>query len=125
MIVNINNVCSYCNLFILSRTSTLYPKVYSDFVFLMEAAVIANHYHDYCRHTDNGSHFCKSYYYIFIEKKITKFRSVNYINVLPCQKYPNILNDLTCVKKYLLFAVILIIKLISNKTGLTVSYYRI
>lgn len=128
MITDINNVCICYNLFILFRANTLLIKVYSKFVSTIKATVIVDNNSNYCRHTDNSSHFCKSCYSITVKKKIPKFGSAKYINVLPCQKYSDIFNDLTSVKKAFITCTHLVMSVIKLKPSgfrSTVLYYWI
>ncbi|WP_375449087.1 DUF6570 domain-containing protein [uncultured Nostoc sp.] len=65
---------------------------------------------------------------MIIEKKIPKFGSANCINVSPCQKYPDILSDLTPVEEAFIACahpVMLIIKLRPSGSGSSALYYRI
>lgn len=101
-------------------------KIYLNFVLAIEAAVIINNNHDYFAYIDNRSHFCKSFYYMIVEKKISKFGSANYINVLSYWKYSNVFSDLTFVKKIFVicpYLIMSIIKLRFSKTGLSIFYY--
>lgn len=109
-------------------TSTLLPKIYSKFVLVIKVAIIANNGLDYYEYTDNSSYFCNLCYSMIVEKKILKFGSANCINILPCQKYPDILSDLTLVKEAFIVCaqpILSIIKLRPSKTGLTALYYWI
>ena len=114
---------TYCvwNLFLLTR-------VHPEFISAIEASVIVEDDLDYCGSTDNGFQFCKSCYCMIIEKKIPKFGSANCSNVLPCQKYPNILSDLTLVEEAFITCahpVISIIKLRLSDSGSSALYYWI
>ena len=65
---------------------------------------------------------------MIIEKKISKFRSANCINVSGCQKYPDILINLTLVKKAFIacaYPVMSIIKLKLSGSGFFTLYYWI
>lgn len=84
MIANINDIYTYCRLFIPFKTDILLTKVYSEFVLTIKAAVIVDNDLDYCRYIDNSFYFYNTYYGIIVEKQISKFGSANYINVLPC-----------------------------------------
>lgn len=99
MIVDTNNICTYCGVYIPFGAGTLLTRIHSKIVSAIKAAVIIKGDLDCYGHADNGSHFCKSGYGMIFEKKITKFGSANYINVSPCQKYPDILSYLTTVKE--------------------------
>lgn len=83
VMTDINNICAYCNLFILFETSILLSKVHLKFVLAMEVIVIVNDNLDYYKCSDNDSHFCNFFYGIIIKKKIPKSGFTNYINVLP------------------------------------------
>lgn len=101
-------------------------KIYPKFVFTIKIVIIVkdNNY-DY-KHTDNRFYFCKSYYYIIIDKKIPKFRFANCINILPYQKYFDIFNNLTSVKKAFIicaYLFILIIKLRPSSFSFSTLYY--
>lgn len=81
MIVDINDIYAYYGLFILFRAGILLTRIYSDFILAIKATIIANDNLDYYKYTNNDSDFCKFYYSIIIEKKITKFRFANFINI--------------------------------------------
>lgn len=103
-------------------------KIHPNLLSAIEASIIARNNFNYCRRIDTGSHFCKSYYAMVVEKKITKFGFANYINVLPYQKYFNVLNNLTAIKKAIITCInliILVINLRSNSFGLFVLYHQI
>ncbi len=94
----------------------------------IEAAIIVDDDLDYCGRTDNSSHFCNTCYGMIDEKQIPKFGSTHYINILPCQKYFDVLSDLTSVKEVFItcaYSVMSIIKLRPSGTCSTASYYRI
>lgn len=84
MITNINDVCTYYNLFTLFWANTLLTKVYLDFVLAIKVDVMVNNNFNYCGSIDNSFHFCKSCYNMINRKKILKFKSANYIIFLPC-----------------------------------------
>lgn len=86
VIVGINNVYAYYDLFILFRVNILLIKIYPDFVIAIKAVIIVNDNLDYCGRIDNSSHFYKFCYDIIVEKMIPKFESINYINILLCPK---------------------------------------
>ena len=65
---------------------------------------------------------------MIVERQIPKFGSANYINVLPCQNYPDVLSDLTLVEKAFIaraHSVMSVIKLRCSGTGSTASYHQI
>lgn len=97
MIVNTNDVYIGYSLFIVIRASTLLFIVQLDFVLAIKAAVIVDDNLNYYGQTNNSFKFCKSYQDMIIKKKIPKFRFVNSINVLLCQKYFNIFSNLTLI----------------------------
>lgn len=99
VIADTNDVCTCYGLFIPFGTGTLLTKAHPEFVSAIEAAVIVDDDLDCCGRTDNGSHFCNSCYGMIVEKKIPKLGSANCINVSPCQKYPDVLSDLTPVEE--------------------------
>lgn len=99
VIVDINDFCVCCNLFLPLKTNTLLTKIYSKFILFIIIAVIVKNNLDSCEYTNNNSNFCKSCYSIIIIKMISIFRFANCINVLSCQKYPNTLSSLTLIKK--------------------------
>lgn len=126
MIININNVCTCCNLFILFGTSILLTKIHSEFILVIEAAIIVNDDLNYCGRADNRFHFCNFCYDMIIEKKILKFGSANYITILLCPKYPVVFSNLTLIKKAFIACthfVMFVIKLKPNGTYLTASYH--
>lgn len=126
MITDINNICIHCRLFILFKAGILLTKIYPDFVLAIKTIIIVNNDLEYYRYTDNSSYFCKSYYNIIVEKKLPKFRSANYINVLPYQKYLDIFNDLILIKKVFIACthfVMSIINLRPSKICSTTVYY--
>ena len=126
MIIDTNDVCACCDLFIPFGTCTLLTKIHSEFVSVIEAAVIVDDNLDCCRRTDNSSHFCNTYYVMIVNKQIPKFGSANYIHILLCQKDSNVFSDLTLVEKTFIACahlIISVIKLRSNETDLIVSYY--
>lgn len=106
MIVDTNNVCTYCGLYILFEVKILLTRVHLELIFAIKAAIIIEDDFDYCGYINNGSHFCKSYYGIIIKKKILKFESANCINILAYQKYPNVFTNLILVKKIFILALI-------------------
>lgn len=102
-------------LFILFEASILLTKVY------IKATVINNNNLDCYGHTNNSFHFCKSCYSMIVKKKYQNF---DCINVLPCQKYFDILSNLTFIKKVFIacaYSIMFVIKLIPSKTSLTVE----
>lgn len=126
VIANTNNVCVYCNLFILFRAGKLLTKVHLDFVLAIKTTIkVINNLICY-GYNDNSSHLCKFCYSIIIEKKIPKFGFANCINILFYQKYPNVLSNLTLVKETLMAHVqpiMFVIKLRLGKTGSTALYH--
>lgn len=60
IIVDINNVYIYFNLFILFEMSILLTKVHSGFVQVIKAAIIANNNPNYYKRTNNSFYFCNS-----------------------------------------------------------------
>ena len=66
MIADTNNICAYYGLFIPFGTGTLLTKVHSEFVLAIETAIIVDDNLDYCKHTDNSSHFCNNYYAMIV-----------------------------------------------------------
>ncbi len=109
-------------------TGTLLTKVHLEFVLAIEAVIIVNNDLNCCGHIDNSSHFCNTYYGMIVKKQIPKFGFANYINVLPYQKYFDVLNDLTLVKETFIaraHPIMSIIKLKPSRTGSTTSYYQI
>ncbi len=69
-----------------------------------------------------------TYYGMIIEKQIPKFGSANCINVLPCQKYSDVLSDLTPIEEAFIACahpVMFVIKLRPSGTGSTASYHQI
>lgn len=108
------------------KASIILTRVYLDFEFAIEAAIIITNDFNYCRYINASSHFCKSSYTIIVEKKISEFGSANYINILPCQKYLNIFNDLTAIKQTIIayaHSIISIIKLRLSTSGFFTLYY--
>lgn len=103
VIVHSNDVYIYYGLFIPFGTGTLLTKVYPKYLSAIKATVIIDDDFKFCGYTDNSFHFCNTYYYMNIEKQISKFKSANCINVLLCQKYLGILGDLSPIKELLLF----------------------
>lgn len=99
VIAYINNVCAYCSLFIPFGTGTLLTKIHPEFVSTIKATIIINDHLDYCGYTDNSFYFYNFWYSMRVTKKILKCRSANCINVLACQKYSDVFNDLTPIKK--------------------------
>lgn len=128
VIADTNDVYACCSLFMSLETSTLLTKVYPEFVSAIEAAIIVNDNFNCCGRTDYSSHFCNTYYDMIIGEQIPKFRSANCINVLLCQKYPDILSDLTHVKEAFITCthpIKSVIKLRPSGTGSTASYHWI
>lgn len=82
MIADRNNICICCNLFIIFVASSLLIKVYPDFVLTIKATMIINNYFDYCRYTNNGSHFCKKISTIILANQYTILGVVNGINTI-------------------------------------------
>lgn len=129
MIIDTNNICTSYGLFILFGAGTLLTKIHPDLILIIKAVIIVDNNFDCCGRIDNAFYFCKFCYTMIIEKKILKFRSVNYINVLSYQKCFGIFNNLTLIKKVFIaciYPVMFVIKLRSNKTGLSaLLYYQI
>lgn len=103
-------------------------RVHLEFTSAIEVVAIVENDLYYCGHTDDSFHLCKSYYSMIFKNKIPKFGSTNCINISPCQKYPDILNDLTPVKEAFIacaYPVISIIKLRPSGSGFSVLYHRI
>lgn len=128
MIIDTNNICIYYSLFILFVVDIFLIEIYLKFVLAIKTIFIINNNLDYCKHINNSSYFCKSYYSIIDEKNILKFGFIHYINVLSYQKYFNIFNNLTFVKKAFIsyvYPIISIINIKSYETSLTALYYRI
>ncbi len=128
MIADTNDVYVCCDFFISFRYDTLLIKVHPEFVLAIEAAVIVDNDLDCFRCTDNSSHFYNICYSIIVEKQIPKFESANYINVLLCQKYLEVLSDLTLVEEAFItyaYSVMSVIKLKPCQTGSTACYHRI
>ncbi len=128
VILDINNVCACCGLFIPFEINTLLTKVHLEFVSAIKAAIIVNDDLDYYKRTDNSSYFYNTCYGMIVEKQIPKFGSTNCINVLPYQKYPDVLSNLTFVKKAFIACahpIISVIKLKPSGTSLTTSYHQI
>lgn len=128
VIADTNDVCACCGLLIVFGTGSLLTRLYPEFVSAIKVGVIVEDDLDCCGCTDNGFQFCKSCYGMIIEKKIPKFGSANCINVSPCQKYPDILSDLTPVEEAFIACahpVMSIIKLRPSGSGSSASYYRI
>ena len=128
VIADINDICARCSLLIMFETGFLLTWVHPKFVSAIEAGVIVEDDLDYCEYTNNGFQFCKSCYDMIIKKKIPKFKSANCINVSPCQKYSDILSDLTPVKEVFIacaYPIMSIIKLRASVYGSFALYYRI
>lgn len=128
MIIDTNDVYIYCDLFIEFKASTKLSRVYQNFVSIIKTTIIVNNNFDYFKRIDNGSHFCKSWYSKIIEKKILIFGFVNYINILFCQNYPDILNDLTSIEEVFITSahpITSVLKLRPSETGSTTLNHRI
>ena len=128
VIADTYDVCACYGLFIVFRTGFLLTRVHPEFISAIKAGVIVKDDFDYCKCTDKGFQFCRSCYGMIIEKKIAKFGSANYINVSLCQKYSNILSDLTCVKEAFIASAYLIMSIINLRlggSGSSTLYYRI
>ena len=128
MIIDINDVCTCCSLFIPFGTSILLTKIHPKLVSAIKAAIIVDNDLDCYRHTDNSSYFCNTCYVIIFERQILKFGSTNCINILPFQKYPNVFSDLTLViTTFIILAhpVMSVINLRPSRFCLTTFYYRI
>lgn len=98
IITDINNICTYYSLFILFKANIMLIRIYLNFVFVIKVIIIVKNNLNYYRCINVGFYFCKSYYAIIVEKKISELVFVNCINVLLYQKYPDILNDLSIIK---------------------------
>ena len=128
MIANTNDVYICCDLFIPFGIGILLTKGHPKFVLAIKAAVIVHDDLDYCGRIDNSSHFCNTYYAMIVGRHSPKFGSANCIIVLPCQKYPYVLSDLTPVKEVFIactYSVMSVIKLKPIRTGSTAFYNRI
>ncbi len=128
VIADTNDVCTCCGLFIPFGTGTLMTKVHPEFILAIKVAVIVDNDFDYCGRIDNSSYFYNTCYGMIVEKQKPKFGSGNCINVLSYQKYPNVLSDLTPVKKAFITCthpVMSIIKLRPSRTGSTASNHWI
>lgn len=102
--------------------------MYLEFISTIEVAIIVENDFDNYEYTDNSFYFCKSYYNMIVKEKIPKFGSANYINILPYQKYPNVLNNLTRIKEiFIAFVhpIILIINLRPSNFSFSTLYYQI
>lgn len=127
-IAGTNDVCICCGLFIPFGACTILTGVYPNFVSAIEAAIIVKDDLGCCARVDAGSYFCKSCYGMVVEKKIPKFGSANCINVSLCQKYPDVLNDLTAVEEVVIaraHPIMSIIKLRPGGSGFPASYHCI
>lgn len=125
MIVDTNNIYAYSNLFIPFEAGILPIKVYLDFILVLKIAVMVNKNLYYCRCIDNDSHFCKFFYNMIVKKKISKLKFPNYINILPYQKYFDVFNNLTFIKKTFIsyaYPIISVIKFRPIKTDSTILY---
>lgn len=128
VIASTNDICACCDLFILFGAYTMLTRIHPDFISTIKTAVIVQDHLDYFKHVDAGFHFRKSCYKMVIEKKITKFRSANCINVSRYQKYPNIFNDLTAVEEAVsacTHPIMFIIKLRYSGSGFPTLYHCI
>ena len=128
MIADTSNVCACCGLFIPFEASTLLTRVHPEFVPAIKAIVIVKDNLDCYKRINNGSHLYKSYYCMIVEEKIPKFESVNCINILPCQKYPDVLSNLTFVEEKFIactHSIMSIIKLRPTGFDSSAFYHRI
>lgn len=82
MIADINNICICYGLFILFRAGTILTRVNPNFISAIETAIIIKDDLNCYKHLDYSSYFCKFCYAMVVEKKIPKFGSANYINIL-------------------------------------------
>ncbi len=57
---------------------------------------------DLCGYDGNSWVFCSQCYPSFIRNSVPKFSSANLINVITCDKYPSVLEDLTTVEESLI-----------------------
>ena len=89
----------HIGLFIIFKTNILLTKVYLEFVLAIKTAIIINNNFYHCGGINNCVYFYNYYYNKIFEKKIVKFESANYINILLFQKYANIFSYLTSIKK--------------------------
>lgn len=115
MIIDRNIICICYNLCILFEASILLMKVYPKFLSVMKAAIIVKNNFDYYGNTNNNFYICKSCYSMIVERKISKFISINYINILFCQKYSDFFSNLTLIKKALIAYIYLIRSIIKLK----------
>lgn len=84
VIVNTNNISTCYGFFIPFRVGIMLTRIYCNVRSAIKTIVIVKDDFDYCRYIDVRSHFYKFYYAMIVEKKISKFKSINYINVSPC-----------------------------------------
>lgn len=73
VIININDISIYCNLFILFGTSILLIKIHLEFLFAIKVAIIVNNSLDCYGHTDNSAYFYNTCYDMIVKKQIPKF----------------------------------------------------
>lgn len=109
MFINTNNVYIRYGLFILFKVDILFIKIHVKFVSAKKVIITVKNNLDCCGYINNSFHFCKSYYGIIIDRKISKFRFANFINIWFCEKYPNVFSNLTFVKKKFIVCIYLII----------------
>lgn len=126
MVIDTNNVCIYYILYILFRINTLLIKLYPDFILVIKAAIIFDHDLNYCKRTNNNSHFYNTYNVMIVEKQISKFSSANCTTILFYQKYANIFYNLAFIEKVFIaytYIIISIIKLRLSKTY-SITFYH-
>lgn len=98
MIAKTNDISIHCNLYISFWANILLTRLDLNFIFSIEVVIIVEDNFDSCGYIDNSFHFSNSYYIMIIGKKILKFKSINFINILPNQKYFHVFINLIFVK---------------------------
>lgn len=91
MIVDTINICVCYSLFLWFGATTMLTRIYLDFLFPIEVAVIVKDDLKYCGHIHTSSNFYKSYYIMVIKKK---YQNLDLLTILIFYFVKNILTFL-------------------------------
>lgn len=122
MIIDIYDLYVCCDSYILFLTVILLIRIYPEFISFIKIAIIVEENLVYYGPVNNIFHFCKSYYGITVERKISKFRSANYINISLSEKYFDILSDSTFHQNIFISCIHLIVSIIMLRFYSTFSF---
>ena len=123
-----NGVCCCCEFFVWPLSSAVVLKSDPVVVAALKNQVINLTYLDHCGQKIDEYYFCLLCHYSMKQKKVSKFSSLNKVNVVMCQNYPPVLETLTLVEEMLIarcHPVMSILKLRPNGASSSVAYQRV